>query len=165
MTSHDILNSSGTFSSFHRQNTVAMFVGIVTAVVVSSLSFLIVSKFCSSRKRVQNINEKFVLITGCDSGFGRQAAILFNSLGFQVFVTCLTKEGEEDLKSVCNNEVRTLRLDVTKHEAIEQAYSEVLGTLPSNTGKLIVCTGFLVTKPLSKLGLRVRGLTKLPGQN
>ena len=45
-----------------------------------------------------SIKKKFVLITGCDSGFGRVAAKMLDEKGFHVFATCMTEEGEEQLQ-------------------------------------------------------------------
>ena len=46
-----------------------------------------------------DIKGKFVLITGCDSGFGRETAIRLDKMGVGVLATCLTKQGEENLES------------------------------------------------------------------
>ena len=89
-------------------------------------------------RRILNLNEKFVFITGCDSGFGKQTALSLDALGFHVFAACLTSEGERHLQTLCSTRVKTLRVDVTKHEAIKQAYREILEALPSNSGRLDV---------------------------
>ena len=41
-----------------------------------------------------DIKGKFVLITGCDSGFGRETAIRLDKMGVCVLATCLTKQGK-----------------------------------------------------------------------
>ena len=60
-----------------------------------------------------DIKGKFVLITGCDSGFGRETAIRLDKMGVGVLATCLTKQGEENLKSVTSKQLQTFQLDVT----------------------------------------------------
>ena len=78
---------------------------------------------------------KYVLITGCDSGFGREAAIRLDNLGFHVFATCLQNKGREYLKMKCSNRIRTVLLDVTKEDEIKRVFEEVKRSIPENTGK------------------------------
>ena len=54
----------------------------------------------------------YVLITGCDSGFGRATAIALDKMGVYVLATFLTKEGEQSLKSATSDTLRTFQLDV-----------------------------------------------------
>lgn len=72
-----------------------------------------------------DIKGKFVLITGCDSGFGRETAIRLDKMGVCVLATCLTKQGEESLKSVTSNKLQTFQLDVTNTKQVEEVYEEV----------------------------------------
>ena len=86
------------------------------------------------RGKINNYHNRYVLITGCDTGFGKETAIRLDKMGLHVFATCLTREGEERLKAVCTNRLKTLHLDVTKSETIQEAYGEVKKTLPSGSG-------------------------------
>ena len=45
---------------------------------------------------------KPVLITGCDSGFGHELALLLSSQGWKVYAGCLTQAGQDSLKSKGN---------------------------------------------------------------
>lgn len=81
-----------------------------------------------------DIRGKFVLITGCDSGFGRETAIRLDKMGVCVLVTCLTKQGEESLKSVTSKQLQTFQLDVTNAQQVKEVYEEVKGRIPSVTG-------------------------------
>lgn len=54
------------------------------------------------------IKDKYVLITGCDSGFGRKTAIRLDEMGVRVIATCLTKEGEQNLKSVTSDRLKNI---------------------------------------------------------
>ena len=83
-----------------------------------------------------NIKEKFVLITGCDSGFGRETAIRLDEMGACVIATCLTKEGGQSLKSVTSDKVKIFQMDVTNSQQIKQVYQEVSQQIPDDTGKL-----------------------------
>ena len=87
------------------------------------------------KRRVAQYHERYVLITGCDSGFGKLTAIRLDQLGFHVFATCLTTEGEESLKDVCSERLNTLHLDVTSSEEIREVYQEVQSKIPRGKGQ------------------------------
>ena len=91
--------------------------------VIGILSFLFFYHFKPRAKL--NIRGKYVLITGCDSGFGRATAIALNRMGVCVLATCLTKEGGQSLKSVTSDNLKTFQLDVTNSEQIKEVYNEV----------------------------------------
>ena len=80
-----------------------------------------------------DLKGKYVLITGCDSGFGRQTAITLDKMGVCVLATCLTKEGEQSLKSVTSDKLKTFMLDVTNSQQIKDVYSEVKKEISSGT--------------------------------
>ncbi|KAM7436311.1 Retinol dehydrogenase 5 [Porites harrisoni] len=83
-----------------------------------------------------NVKGKYVLITGCDSGFGRLTAIALDKMGVCVLATCLTKEGEQSLKSVTSDKLKTFQLDVTNSEQIKDVYDKVKYLVESETGGL-----------------------------
>jgi len=102
-----------------------------------------------SRSFISGVDKKFVLVTGCDSGFGRETALTLDKLGFGVFATCLTKEGEESLKAVASSRVFPLHLDVTDSQMIKAVNARVKELLPPDCGWL--ATGhflFTSTPPL-----------------
>lgn len=74
-------------------------------------------------------------ITGCDSGFGHEAAKRLDSLGMHVFAGCLTDTGCRGLKANCSPRLHTLRIDVTDEGSVTQAYQQVKQALPHGTGK------------------------------
>ena len=82
-----------------------------------------------------NVEGKYVFITGCDSGFGRLTAIALDKMGVCVLATCLTKEGEESLKSVTSDKLKTFQLDVTNSEQIKEVYEKVKYLVESETGE------------------------------
>ena len=57
------------------------------------------------RGKVGDYHKRYVLITGCDSGFGEETAICLDQMGFHVFATCLTMEGKKGLKAVGSERV------------------------------------------------------------
>ena len=84
-----------------------------------------------------DIKGKYVLITGCDSGFGRLTAIRLDKMGACVLASCLTKEGERSLKSVTSDKLKTFQMDVTNSQQIKEIYEEVEKRIPSDTGSLV----------------------------
>lgn len=105
------------------------------AFFVAALLGLWIIKRLSIDKYVGHFHQKYVLITGCDSGFGRETALRLDSLGFNVFATCLTSEGQDHLTASCSKRLTTLHLDVTSSQEIKQAFKFVAQNLPENTGK------------------------------
>ena len=81
-----------------------------------------------------DIKEKFVLITGCDSGFGRETAIRLDVMGVRVLATCLTKEGEQSLRSVTSDKLKTFRVDMTNSQQIKDVYEEVKRQISRDSG-------------------------------
>ncbi|KAL9950576.1 hypothetical protein ACROYT_G043092 [Oculina patagonica] len=97
-----------------------------------------------------DIKEKFVLITGCDSGFGRETAIRLDKMGVRVLATCLTKKGEQNLRSVASDKLKTFQMDVTNSQQIKDVYEEVKGQIPLDTGLwgLVNNAGILYLRPI-----------------
>ena len=110
-----------------------LFVIATTAVVLTALFIL---SWMSWRKNESSLNIKgrCVLITGCDSGIGREAAVQLDKMGACVFATCLTKEGEQSLKSVTSDRMKTFQLDVTNSKQIGVVFEEVNALLDNKAG-------------------------------
>ena len=87
------------------------------------------------RKANLDINGKFVLVTGCDSGFGRETAIRLDKMGVHVMATCLTKEGEQRLKSAMSDKLITFQMDVTDSKQIEEVFQKVKKLVEGKSGK------------------------------
>ena len=85
--------------------------------------------------QVGSYGDKFVFITGCDTGFGNLLAKKLDKMGLHVFAGCLTELGAKDLKQTCSDRLATVELDVTSEASIEKAVGEVKKRLPGNKGK------------------------------
>jgi len=94
---------------------------------------------CLLPKSKIDLKGKYVLITGCDRGFGRQTAITLDKMGACVLATCLTKEGEQSLKSVASDKLKTFQMDVTNSQQIRDVYTEVKREISSGTLQLRRC--------------------------
>ena len=67
---------------------------------------------------------KTILITGCSSGIGLDAAIELQSCGWRVFAACRQSKDVDRMKTEYGLE--SVLIDYTKPETIEQGYAEVL---------------------------------------
>lgn len=70
---------------------------------------------------VRNLSDKYVFITGCDSGFGNQLAKQLVDRGMRVLAACLTAEGAQKLQQDTSYRLQTILLDVTKSESVQEA--------------------------------------------
>ncbi|XP_027710722.1 short-chain dehydrogenase/reductase family 9C member 7 [Vombatus ursinus] len=70
---------------------------------------------------VPNLSDKYVFITGCDSGFGKLLARKLDERGMRVLATCFTEEGAQELLRACSHRLQVTFLDVTKTESIKAA--------------------------------------------
>ncbi|CAI9168046.1 unnamed protein product [Rangifer tarandus platyrhynchus] len=73
------------------------------------------------RQVVSHLRDKFVFITGCDSGFGNLLARQLDLRGLRVLAGCLTEQGAEQLRNQTSGRLQTVILDVTKTESIAAA--------------------------------------------
>ncbi|XP_054033466.1 retinol dehydrogenase 7-like [Dryobates pubescens] len=73
------------------------------------------------RQTVPRLSEKFVLITGCDSGFGNLLARQLDARGLPVLAACLTEAGAARLRAEASSRLQTVLLDVTSSQSIAAA--------------------------------------------
>ncbi|XP_026356012.1 retinol dehydrogenase 16 isoform X1 [Ursus americanus] len=70
---------------------------------------------------VSHLRDKYVFITGCDSGFGHLLARQLDLRGLRVLAACLTEKGAQQLRDQTSDRLETVILDVTKTESISAA--------------------------------------------
>uniref|UniRef100_A0A8C6W7L6 Estradiol 17-beta-dehydrogenase 2 n=1 Tax=Nannospalax galili TaxID=1026970 RepID=A0A8C6W7L6_NANGA len=82
----------------------------------------------SSDQELLPVDQKAVLVTGTDSGFGHGLAKQLDKLGFTVFAGVLDERGPgaEELRKTCSKRLLVLQMDITKLEQIKDAHSKVL---------------------------------------
>ncbi|XP_075593991.1 retinol dehydrogenase 16 [Balearica regulorum gibbericeps] len=73
------------------------------------------------RQMVPRLSEKYVLITGCDSGFGNLLARQLDARGLRVLAACLTETGAAQLRAATSPRLQTILLDVTSSQSIATA--------------------------------------------
>lgn len=83
---------------------------------------------------LQDLQNKCVLVTGCDSGFSHLLAQELDKRGVRVFAGCLTEDGQTTLTKKCSSNAVILRLDVTKADSIRNAVHGVKSKMTCNQG-------------------------------
>ncbi|CAF1141167.1 unnamed protein product [Adineta steineri] len=87
-----------------------------------------------------NPTGKYVLISGCDSGFGYGLAIELDKQGFHVFAGIYNSSNKDKLTSILSSRATVFKLDITQTEDIDLAYemisskTKVLHALVNNAG-------------------------------
>src|SRR6218665_1592605 len=114
---------------------------LVTWSLILVAVYFVVRKIIS-RLRIDRYTDVYVLITGCDTGFGNDAAKRFDRIGCHVFAGCFTEKGKESLKEECSDRLHAIRLDVANIESIQKTYDYVKSNIPKGRGSLI--TGFFL---------------------
>ncbi|XP_068827460.1 retinol dehydrogenase 16-like isoform X1 [Capricornis sumatraensis] len=112
-------------------------------------------RWYQEKQVVSHLRDKFVFITGCDSGFGNQLARQLDLRGLRVLAACLTEQGAEQLRNQTSDRLETVILDVTKTESIaaatewvkERAGDRGLWGLVNNAG---ICTMMVPNQWLTK---------------
>ena len=95
--------------------------------------------FCGQKNTVEDITNKYVLITGCTSGFGKEIAMRLDQLGFRVFATCRTKEGQDSLRGVCSDRVKAYVMDVTDRGQVQEVFEMIKREIPDDKGNCRNC--------------------------
>ena len=106
----------------------------VSIVLLTLLALRWITQWLQSRATLPGLHARHVLVTGCDTGFGRSLALRLDRLGCPVFAACLTAEAARELDKETSERVQTLQMDVTKDEDIERVVKEVTNSLPIDKG-------------------------------
>lgn len=93
--------------------------------IVVLVALWFVFRWFKERKRVPNKEDKYVYITGCDSGFGNLLARHLDQLGYRVIAGCYTEKGEVELKKSTTNRLTTVQLDVSKSESVAKVAASI----------------------------------------
>lgn len=111
---------------------------VVTLCFVAATCYILKWFFLYFRRRlekIEGIRNKYVLITGSGSGFGKEIAVQLDQLGFRVIATCRTKAGEESIRAVCSNRLKTYCMDVTDADQVREVFESVKKETPADEGK------------------------------
>jgi NAD(P)-dependent dehydrogenase (short-subunit alcohol dehydrogenase family) len=91
--------------------------------------------------KAENLKGKTVLITGCDSGFGKATAEQLAAKDMKVLAACLTDKGVETLKSVAN--ITPFLMDVSKDESVAKGMEFVKQNAPNGLWAVLNNAGLL----------------------
>jgi len=87
-----------------------------------------------------NPRDKYVLISGCDSGFGNGLAIELDKQGFLVLAGVYSSANVDKLKSILSSNATVFQLDISSQDDIDRAFelvsskTKVLHALVNNAG-------------------------------
>ncbi|XP_053313654.1 17-beta-hydroxysteroid dehydrogenase type 6-like [Spea bombifrons] len=101
--------------------------------LVVLLALLFLYRWYRQSQMLENLSDKYVLITGCDSGFGNLLAKQLDRRGMQVLAACLTEKGADDLNLATSSRLQTVILDVTDSQSVSNAVKWVIHKV-SNKG-------------------------------
>ncbi|XP_048379488.1 retinol dehydrogenase 5 [Stegostoma tigrinum] len=93
-----------------------MWVYLLTAAALLAVWWLI-----RDRQQIGDVKDKFVFITGCDTGFGNLLAKQLERQGFRVLAGCLTQKGVDGLQRNSSSRLKAILLDVTDCSSIRKA--------------------------------------------
>ena len=90
--------------------------------------------FIYRQPKISKLESRYILVTGCDTGFGNVVAKRLDGMGCHVFAGCLTEAGETDLRKSCSDRLKTIQMDVSRLESIERAYEFVKKRIAQRQG-------------------------------
>nr|XP_033795639.1 17-beta-hydroxysteroid dehydrogenase type 6-like [Geotrypetes seraphini] len=93
--------------------------------LLALLGLYFLYRWYQDKQVLQNLTDKYVFITGCDSGFGNQLACQLDRRGLRVLAACQTQQGAEQLKKTTSQRLQTIILEVTNSENVAAAASWV----------------------------------------
>ncbi|NXO32876.1 RDH16 dehydrogenase, partial [Cisticola juncidis] len=88
--------------------------------VLALLALLLLRRWHRERQTVPRLWERHVLITGCDSGFGKLLARQLDARGLRVLAACLSEAGAAQLRAATSERLQTVLLDVTSSKSIAE---------------------------------------------
>lgn len=85
------------------------------------LGLILLYRWYRQSQILTNLTNKYVFITGCDSGFGNLLAKQLDKRGMKVLAACLTETGAEKLKTETSSTLQTRILDITDSKSVSSA--------------------------------------------
>ncbi|XP_075055536.1 retinol dehydrogenase 16-like [Mixophyes fleayi] len=85
------------------------------------LGLILLYRWYRRSQILENLTDKYVFITGCDSGFGNMVARNLDRRGMKVLAACLTEIGAEELRKTTSSRLQIVILDVTDSQSVSSA--------------------------------------------
>ncbi|XP_053374122.1 17-beta-hydroxysteroid dehydrogenase type 6-like [Mercenaria mercenaria] len=121
---------------------------------VLALAFVI--EWLLRQLKIADYESRYVLITGCDSGFGHELARKLDKLNFHVFACCLTKDAVEKFSATSSSKLKAIEMDVSKDASIEKAMEIVKRVLPDGKGLWAVVNNAGIVGGIGSIKLQTR---------
>lgn len=99
-----------------------MFFYVLLSLVITYLWWRWIAK---DNLKESDLAGKYVFVTGCDSGFGKEAALTFDKKGFRVIAGCLTEKGRAELQAAASNQLQTVLLNVTDKDNVKSVAESI----------------------------------------
>uniref|UniRef100_A0A3Q3VZ13 Uncharacterized protein n=1 Tax=Mola mola TaxID=94237 RepID=A0A3Q3VZ13_MOLML len=115
-------------------------------VLLGLMALWFVYRWFRESKRVPNKGDKYVYVTGCDSGFGNLLARHLDQLGYRVIAGIYTEKGENELKKRTSDRLTTVHLDVSDSVSVAKA-AALINTLVGNNGLWAVVNNAGISTP------------------
>ena len=84
--------------------------------------------------RVGRYSDRYILVTGCGSGFGLALVKRLDSLRCHVFAGCRTEDSAAQLAKTCSDRVLPIQMDVSKPDSVRKAL-EIVSNKLTEDGK------------------------------
>ncbi|KAG7466892.1 hypothetical protein MATL_G00147130 [Megalops atlanticus] len=94
---------------------------LLLSCTVVTVVFLTAAWYIRDSLEIDDVEHKWVFVTGCDSGFGNLLARQLDRRGLNVIATCMTEKGSADLKAETSARLKTVMLNVTDSASIDSA--------------------------------------------
>ena len=85
--------------------------------------------------KVGSLSSRYILVTGCDTGFGNEISKRLDKKGCHVFAGCLTEAGETGLRKVCSSRLTPVHMNVADPDSVRKAYEVVKKAIPAGSGE------------------------------
>ncbi|XP_063808551.1 retinol dehydrogenase 7-like [Pseudophryne corroboree] len=89
--------------------------------LLALLGVILLYRWYRQSQILENLTDKHVFITGCDTGFGNLLARNLDKRGMRVLAACLTDRRAEELRKETSSRLQTVILDVTDSQSVSSA--------------------------------------------
>lgn len=113
---------------------------------VGLVILFLIYRWLKELRRVPNKGDRYVYVTGCDSGFGNLLARHLDQLGYRVVAGCYSEKGEDELKKATSDRLTAFHLDVTDSASVAKA-ADMIKNLVGNRGLWAVVNNAGVSTP------------------
>ena len=90
------------------------------------------------KRNLVNLHGKYVIVTGCGSGFGRAIALRLQEYGFRIIATCRTEEAKARLSQEVSERTMVMPLDVRDSKQIHEVFKVIKRALGPTEGIVLL---------------------------